>query len=343
VVTAAVVAGTAAAMLTWGAVRQGHIRQAERDAARLGSGTVDPVTFGLLEQFGAQLVTQDPPRTRGALYSRWARSALFREQYPAVLAFLSTERSVLARLDLANVDLPDFLLQSLGQSARIAGRPRVEPVARVPGQHYVLSVPYPDGSLVVIGVAPRSRYIEPTRVARFLGGDAGAPPYEISLAPPRGDLPQGRVVWRRDRWVVRGDTRLEMFGVRHLHIDLPLEGPWRILTRGVLFVLLDAVVIGLLALAGEAMAGRLSPAANLRARLRRPSYRLRLSFALGVFFVVPTLAFAGWTAAGLRANARRSSDLLIEQTLRDALREAVPIVPLTGAPAEQFARWCWVT
>src|SRR5204862_3846694 len=51
----------------------------------------------------------------------------------------------------------------------------------------------------------------------------------------------------------------------------------------------------------------------------RTSYRVRLTAALAGFFVVPVMAFALWSFAQLRDDARQDGDLLIRQTLRDAV------------------------
>ena len=54
----------------------------------------------------------------------------------------------------------------------------------------------------------------------------------------------------------------------------------------------------------------------------RSSFRVRLTAALAAFFVLPMLAFAAWSYARLREDARQDGDLLIRQTLRDAAATA---------------------
>ena len=49
---------------------------------------------------------------------------------------------------------------------------------------------------------------------------------------------------------------------------------------------------------------------------------MRLTAALAGFFVVPVMAFALWSFAQLRDDARQDGDLLIRQTLRDAVTTA---------------------
>src|SRR5216117_1209630 len=73
----AVVAGTAAALLAWGAAVEGRLSLATRDAQRLGHEG-DPVAVALLERFGQELI--DParplPRSAGDLYALWSGSPL---------------------------------------------------------------------------------------------------------------------------------------------------------------------------------------------------------------------------------------------------------------------------
>ena len=62
------------------------------------------------------------------------------------------------------------------------------------------------------------------------------------------------------------------------------------------------------------------------AQSRRPrwrslsrSFRVRLAVTLGAFFILPAVGFAAWSFARLADEAERSRDLLITQTLRDAV------------------------
>jgi len=86
-------------------------------------------------------------------------------------------------------DLPPALLSTL---ARTADGPCVERLERSPGIHYVLLDPLPNGTILTVGVGPRTRYLPPDRVARFLRGAASVePPYTITLSlPTPADLHQ---------------------------------------------------------------------------------------------------------------------------------------------------------
>src|SRR5204863_8725970 len=82
----AVVAGTAAALLTWGAAVEGRLSLATRDALRLGHEG-DPVAVALLERLSQQVSapTQATLRTAGDLYALWVGSSRGTQYYPGVL------------------------------------------------------------------------------------------------------------------------------------------------------------------------------------------------------------------------------------------------------------------
>jgi signal transduction histidine kinase len=104
-----------------------------------------------------------------------------------------------------------------------------------------------------------------------------------------------------------------------------LGGPSGLLVRGILVVGLDVALLGGIWLFG------LLVSEGWRARLPalvttlRTSYRAQLTSVLIAFFVLPVLAFAAWSFARLADEARRSGDLLIRQTLRDAAAGAETI------------------
>ncbi|HEY5657950.1 MAG TPA: hypothetical protein VIY27_09190, partial [Myxococcota bacterium] len=168
-ISLAMVAGVAAALLTWGAAVRGRLLLAERDAERLRGG--DPVAMGYVDRFGTQLLAQAPPASAAALYAVWRRSPLSQDDYPAVLATWAPDGRLVASLELAELRLTPALLGELAEQARSRREPVLQAVDLEPGVHYVTAVPYQDGTVVTVGVAPRSRLIEPVLVGRFLRGE----------------------------------------------------------------------------------------------------------------------------------------------------------------------------
>jgi len=322
----AVVAGTAAALLTWGAAVEGRLQLAERDAQRLGREG-DELAVALLERLGQQIAARAMPHTAGDLYALWVGSPLVAEDYPALLQLWDPSGRPIAELPLATFELPPAVPAALAQSRGSAAGPRVERVEWVPGVHYVLVVPFAGGDVLTVAVGPRTRLLPPDRTARFLRGDPGVePPYAITLSLPGPGLApdaSARLEWRRIGWAARGERRVDLpEGVRHVHVRVDLRGPWALLVRGALVVLLDVALLAGVWVFGLVVAEGWRPRVPALLATLRTSYRARLTAALVAFIVLPVLGFAAWSFARLADEARRSGDLLIRQTLRDAVASA---------------------
>jgi signal transduction histidine kinase len=324
----AIVAGTAAALVAWGAAVEGRLSLASRDSQRLGHEG-DAVAVALLERLAQQVSapSQAAPRSAGDLYALWLASPLVAQDYPAMLTLWDQspqgDGRALAELQLARLDLPPALLSALARTD--TDGPCIEQLDRIPGIHYVLVVPLRNGTALTVGVGPRTRLLPPNRVARFLRGDpAIEPPYTVSLSlPVRPDsvLTSEALIWRREGWTARGEKQVEMpGGLRHVHFRVELRGPWALLVRGVLVVALDMALLGAVWLLGILIAEGWGGEARIPRFVTtlRTSYRAQLTTVLVAFFVLPVLAFAAWSFARLADESRRSGDLLIRQTLRDA-------------------------
>ena len=318
----AIVTGTAAALIAWGAAVEGRLSLAMRDAQGLGREG-DPVAVALLERFSQQVTapSQPPPHSAGDLYVQWVGSPLGGEDYPAVLDLWGRDGGgpPLAELQLAQLDLSLGLLATLARSA--SGGPSIEPHDAVPGVHYVLVAPRRDGTVLTVGIGPPTRLLPPNRIARFLSGDpAVEPPYAISLSlPTPGPAASGPVIWRREGWAVRGERQIDLpDGAHHVHIRVALGGPGGLLVRGVLVVALDVALLAGVWLFGVVIAEGRRPRPSEFVAVLRTSYRAQLTSVLVAFFVLPVLGFAVWSFTDLAEDARRSGDLLIRQTLRDA-------------------------
>lgn len=319
----ALIAGVGAGLLTWSEVLHGRLILAERDAGRLNGG--DPVAIGFLERFGADLLDEPPPLSAAQLYARWRRSPLSKDDYPGVLTTWNAADEEVAALQLAQLEISVDALRASADSARTAGEPAVRVFRSELGVHYVIGVPFPDSAAVTVGVAPRSQLIPPVLVARFLRGERRIfSPYTMYLGDPVADAaPGGSFAWRRDGWTVRASYPVTLaHEARHLHAVVELRGPSQLLVRGALLVVLDFGVLLLVVFAGRLVAGSRAWPAGFPEGVRLRSYRNRLALALAAFFVVPTLGFAAWSAGRLRVEAVRGRDLVIQQTLRDAVGSA---------------------
>jgi signal transduction histidine kinase len=317
----AVLAGSASGMLTWGAVVRGRLLLAERDASRLEGG--DPVAIGFLERFVSDLLERPPPRTEAQLYSRWRHSPLSQDDYPGVLTVWGAGETRTATLELAQLDLDSVDVRVMARAARATGQPILRSVETLRGVHYIAASPFPDSSVVTVGVAPRSQLIEPVLVARFLRGERRLEaPYAMYLGEPAADeAPDGTgLTWWREGWTLRATDAVELpGGVRHLHASVELHDLSQLLVRGALLLILDVAVLLLVGVLGQVIAGHVPQLPGWPEQARLRSYRNRLAIALGAFFVIPTLGFATWSIGRLRVEAVRGRDLLTQQTLSDAV------------------------
>lgn len=117
---------------------------------------------------------------------------------------------------------------------------------------------------------------------------------------------------------------------------LDLRGPLPLFVRGVLVVLLDAAVLASLWFLAELVTGARLPRPRWRSLSR--SFRIRLAATLALFFILPAVGFAAWSFARLAEEVRRSRDLLITQTLRDAVLTGGGALQSGGAATEERLR-----
>jgi signal transduction histidine kinase len=318
----ALVAGSSAALVTWGAELSGKIQVVSRDVARLGSEP-DPLAVPLLERFGEQVRRAPAPTTASEMYALWHGSAVGSQGYPAHLALWGRRGALLDELTLDSLDLPPSLLASVVRNMPPADSQRIVQLARVPGVHYVMTVRVTPEEVMTASVGPRSRLILPGRVGRLLDpAGVASPLYRLSLSPPGGPgAVPARPRWQRDGWTVRNEYPVQLpGGVRTVHATVDLRGPVPLLVRGVLVVLLDAAVLAGLWFLAEVVSGARVPRPRWRSLVR--SFRIRLAATLAAFFLLPAVGFAAWSFARLAEEVERSRDLLITQTLRDAVLTA---------------------
>jgi signal transduction histidine kinase len=318
----AVVAGSAAALVTWGAELNGRITAAQADLSRLGD-VEDPLAEPYLERFADQIAAGPEPTAPAGMFIAWRSSYLAGQEFPVRLALWERDGLRRADLTLDSLSIPTPLLAALVKSFDSTASRAVVRLFRVPGRYYVLLQRLPSGRILTAAVGPRSRLLMPARVARLLRAPAEGPPlYELSLSPP---FTTGLVEQPVTRWVRQGsDARADRLfdfpdGARHVHATIQLRPVPLLLIRGALLVALDAAVLALLWGLGTL---RLSGLRWLRfGRLRR-SFQVRLALTLALFFVVPAAGFTAWGLGRLGDEADRTRDLLITSVLRDAVLTA---------------------
>lgn len=319
----AIVAGTAAALVTWGAELDGRIVAAQRDLARLGD-VEDPLAQPLLERLGDQLHGAAEPTAASGMYVLWRASDLAGQEFPVRLALWEADGTRQAELSLDSLDLPAPLLAALVKGFDSTASRKVVSLSRTPGRHYVLLQRLPSGRVLTAAVGPRTRLLAPARLARLLRAPSEGPPlYDLSLSPPftRGVASEPSTRWWRSGSEVRTERLIDLpGGIRHVHAEVRLRPLPLLLVRGALLVSMDAFVLALLWL----VATLRSPAVRQRLNLRRlaRAFQVRLAVTLALFFVIPAVAFTIWGLGRLTAEADRTRDLLITAVLRDAVLTA---------------------
>lgn len=331
----ALVAGSSAALVTWGAELSGKLQVAQRDVARLGDEP-DPLALPLLERFGEQIRHAAPPASASEMYALWRSSSVGQQGYPSHLALWSSDGALREELTLDSLALPRPLLSTIVSNLPPADSLRVVQLNRVPGVHYVLIVRHPNGELITTSLGPRSELILPGRVGRLLDPSHRNPPlYSLTLSPPLGEGgPEvQRSGWQREGWMLRSQYPLQLAGeTRAVHAAVNLRGPVPLFVRGILVILLDAAVLAGLWFVAELVAGGRLQWPRWRSLSR--SFRVRLAVTLGAFFLVPAVVFAGWSFARLAQEAERSRDQPITETLRNAVLSAGGI-PGGGSPSPE--------
>ena len=333
------VAGTAAALVTWGAELEGRLQVAKRDVQQLAGG-VDPLAIPRAMRLAA-VADSIHPRDAADLYAVWNESTPAGEDYPGLLAIWDDDARERTELLLDSVDAPPPLLAALVRSFPREAGDRIIPVARIPGTHLVLLHRLVGGGIFVAVLGPRTQLIPPATIDRLLEPPPnGAPLYDLVLGTPAsgetGDSTPFR--WVRAGWVVSGERHLSLpGGVRHVHAKIELGHPTRLFVRGALVLAADAAFLAFLWLLGRFLIGTAVALPEWRRLVR--SYRVRLAVALTTFFVVPALGFAAWTFGRTTEDAGTRRDLLLAQTLR----AAQPLAATLPAEADADVRLAEVT
>lgn len=320
IVATAVVAGSAAALLAWGAALEGRLDAARADMAALGDGSaaqVDPALRG----FGEMLLTAPRPGALPELYALWEGSEFAWLGRPAVLGVWRPDGTPVLELPLATLDVPADLVAAMVRSLPADSAVSVRALHREPAVHELLLVRRDSSTLISVALGPRSALVPPSRLGRLLDvNPPNTPLYRLTIAPaPSNKPPQtGQALWRREGWVARGERSVMVAGIaRDVFGQVDLGTPSGLAVRGALVVALDVVILAALWWLAAGLGGLGPPRPAWRPRL--DSYQARLGAALAIFFLAPTISFAAWGLGRLRAEVRDSRDRMIEQSLRDAV------------------------
>lgn len=327
-----IVAGSASAMIAWGAEVEGRLRAARADMAALGDRP-DPFAEAALRALGDTLAAAPVPHSAPDLYALWRASGLSRSGRPVKLGVWTPEGTPRIELELDQLDLPRELTAAMVRTLAPSEQLSAVPLRREPATHHLLLVRRDGGTVLTIGLGPSSALVPPSRLGRLLNPDPpGTPLYRLTLSPaPSVRAPDpGSALWQREGWQALGQRTATIGGVaRDVFGTVELGTPGRLAVRGALVVVLSVAVLAVL----WWLAALLSGSAPVRPTWvpRLHSYEARLGAALAVFFLAPTVGFAAWGLGRLRTEIRESQDRTIDQRLRDV------ISPGTSLPADTAA------
>lgn len=312
-----IVAALGATVLTWGAVMRRAVDLATFETARLTSP--DAEAMQLLVRFATQLEEQPSPRTRADLLDRVSASDLV-ARYPLTATTWKLDGTPLASLDVFG-QTEQLDVRAVVDAAVRSGRPASSNVTGYPGVYQVLAVPFTDSTVTTVIVEPRARTTATPAIAALLGYSppaSGATPYRFELGEVQADraLNDG-MHWARERGAFDG-SRIVPSSLGHLqaHTRISIPGGWSLIQRGTLLVAADLLLLFALSAASGLTRAGTWRWWRMRRRSARGSYRVRLTFVLLAFFVVPLSVLTVWSFQRLRIDDAEKRELLVREFLR---------------------------
>lgn len=317
----AVVLGvTASIPVAWGDRLAGQMAVAEERVQGLGA-QVDPYLEFLLHRLGDEVRILD---ARGrepveVLYGAWVDSGMAGEGYPLWLTLWSADDDPEEELRIGPEEVRPEVETEIRRQAREEARTVLERTGRGEA-HYVSASPLGGGRVVTAAVPPRRSLGPEGLLGGFLAEDP-APRESLVLIPtgPGADGPDHPGVdWMRvdEGWQGEFDV-VYPDQTYHGHYVIPLSGVTVLLARATLLSLLLGAVFGGLWGLGR-VAG--SPPMWVWGRFRAlfPSFRTRVTVALFVFFLAPTLAFGTLAYQALAGGAVRTAEAQAERFAEEA-------------------------
>jgi two-component system, NtrC family, nitrogen regulation sensor histidine kinase NtrY len=336
------IGGTVALGTLWTMHLDERLHAAERELERLGTAA-DPFLDFLLRQFAERVLSLDAEGRRGVslLYQAWGDAGLAREGYEGRVT-LWEEGSPATELRLAEAPLPVERIAPLLAEAHGRSVPRLERVTDVPGLHYLLAVPLPDGRSVSVVVPPRAYLARATSLARVLDptehsfGYGGGVALTLVPAGPDETAEPGGTRWLRSPQGWRSEA-IAPFpeGAMHAHLLIPVAPPFLLLTRGLLALVAVISAASVLWAIARTLCG--DPLGIDPARRGWIStFRGRLTLALFLFFLLPMAAFGATAYRALSREVVRTGAALAGRALGQAAPEAewqplAQVAPRVGA------------
>jgi signal transduction histidine kinase len=309
----------------WTSHQAARLASAERDLTSLGVQT-QPILDYLLEEFANEAVRRSAAGEQGIqlLYRSWVATGLAAEPFAAWITVWSPADTVEYELRLGGIEIDeraDTTVRGIVAGARDDEPvPFVRPVIGLQHVTKVMTAPFDSARMLSVAMSPRRSLERTSMVAPFLGarGDADV---RLDLVEASAAEPTDTVVWSQtdEGWETQATVQFPE-GDFYANLDVRVPGIGMQLARALLVIAFDVAVCLLLWAIGNAARGmHLVPRGGWTVWLG--SFRARVTIALFLFFVGPTVLF-GWVA--YRALARevdRTARTVAERAVRQAVLE----------------------
>jgi signal transduction histidine kinase len=311
----------------WTAHVDARLKAAERELSTLGTRP-DPYLDYLLRQFALVVSQRHAAGEDGVqlIYRSWKESGLGSESYPTRIALWDSAGRLRVDLGLGgaassvmHADSLPFYLRSVISAARTMNSAIIQIVQGEPNVNQTLAIPLPDGEVVTVVVPPRRAFERASVLSPFLGTEPSVDA-RLTLIPvgPGQRSPPPEVHWRARPSGYRSETVVHYpEGDYHAHLELLVPSVWVRIARGVLLNALDLGILTLLWVLGRAARGEVpSPPGGWSAWFR--GFRARVTFALVLFFLLPTAGFGYVAYRALAGEVERAAQNIAEHAALQA-------------------------
>jgi signal transduction histidine kinase len=312
-------AGIVALAGLWSTTSRQRMQLAEEDVTALGH--VDDYAVQLTRRLVSTLGSSNRAGSRADLLKLYASSDLAAAEYPAVLASWDQVGNRISEFAVVPTEPDSTAIASAIRETLTTNQPVTRSVLGPTGVQVLAAVAHPDGGATSVLVLPRTRLLGANPYAALIGmasPSGGDPPYAVALA----DASAGAVAdtsgvrWHRVGDEEHGDRLISTSaGTMRAHVEIDFRSVWARAERGVLVLLFDLMVAGLLWLLGALVEKGFLRWLRVRAARWIYTYHARLTLALFAFFVIPAIAFAVWSYQRLRGDDLQTREVLVRETL----------------------------
>ncbi len=322
-VAAGALAATAVLPQLWGANVNARLRAAEHELDTFGQDPPTVVNF-MLERFSREALARSAAGEDGLqlLYRSWVASGLAQEPYGVRITLWRGQR-VQQELSLGGAEGSDstnaLMRQLIAETSRLDG-PRANSIPGFPTASSLLTVPLDSERVISVSVEPRRTLQRTGIVASFFGRTTdGSASVALVSAPDVKSAGETRWLMSADGW--RSEAKKKYpDGWYHAHMEVRFARLDMRLARATLLVTLDVALLALLWLLGHVARG-LPVVDGGALRNWLSSFRARITFALFLFFLVPTVVFGLVAYRGISAVVVEAAGTVADRAARQAVLE----------------------